>query len=60
MALSTLKVLLALGLAAAAVQPAHTAAPVAPAHVSISEDSPGWDCATMGNGKCGPGPVNAQ
>jgi phosphate-selective porin len=59
MALNTVKVLLALGLAASAAQPAH-AAPVAPAHVSISEDSPGWDCATMGNGKCGPGPVNAQ
>jgi len=24
------------------------------------EDSPGWDCATAGNGLCGPGPTGGR
>jgi ABC-type glycerol-3-phosphate transport system substrate-binding protein len=39
---------------------AQSATPTVTHAHHISEDSPGWDCATMGNGKCGPGPVNAQ
>jgi hypothetical protein len=35
--------------------PATMAQPTAPA---ITEDSPAWDCRTMGNGLCGPGNAN--
>lgn len=34
--------------------------PPAPAPVVLHEDSPGWDCATSGNGLCGPGPKGTR
>jgi hypothetical protein len=40
---------------ATTVAPATQAAPTAPV---IAEDSPAWDCRTMGNGLCGPGNAN--
>lgn len=41
--------------APAASAPVETTTTTAPAR--IEEDSPGWDCATMGNRVCGPGAV---
>jgi hypothetical protein len=26
----------------------------------LTEDDPGWQCASMGNGKCGPGPLGRR
>lgn len=39
---------------APATAPAPVVAPVAP---RCEEDMPCWDCETMGNGQCGPGPM---
>lgn len=39
----------------AALRPAP--APTAPTAPTVAEDSPAWDCATMGNRVCGPGSV---
>lgn len=36
---------------------AFAALAIGPAHADVTEDSPEWNCATMGNSICGPGVV---
>lgn len=52
----TVRSLAAVALAASAVMFTMSTdpAPVAPAAVHVEEDSPGWNCLTMGNRVCGP------
>lgn len=60
----TRRIAWALLVLAAAVPLASAAMPTGearvPTYVQPAEDDPGWNCATMGNGRCGPGPLGRR